>query len=108
MTTTGDGSLVKRAFDPSGYFSRSEFAIVYFGGLGLGLAAAFIDGIVGLGGLSLLYFLVFAYVFIASGIRRLHDRGNSGWLILLAFVPLVNLFMLLYFLFAPSNRPANV
>lgn len=44
-------------------------------------------------------------VYIAGSlvaIRRLKDLGQSGWLILLTFVPLVNLFMSLWLLFAPG------
>ncbi|MDA1096092.1 MAG: DUF805 domain-containing protein [Chloroflexi bacterium] len=91
-------------FDPSGRFTRSQFALTYFGGLALGLLSVLVDGLLGLGGLSLLYFVGFAYVVIAAGIRRLHDTGNSGWLILLAFAPLANIFMILYLLFAPGTR----
>jgi uncharacterized membrane protein YhaH (DUF805 family) len=34
---------------------------------------------------------------IAVGIRRLHDLGKSGWFYLLAFVPLVNIYILVLF-----------
>ena len=31
---------------------------------------------------------------VAVGVRRLHDTGRTGWLMLLAFIPLVNLVVL--------------
>src|SRR6266700_1595854 len=46
----------------------------------------------------LIVFLV--WMNIATTVKRLHDRGRSGWLTLLLLVPLVNLWILLetYFL----------
>lgn len=46
-------------------------------------------------------------VTISLYIRRLHDLGLSGWLTLLEFVPVVNLGLSLYLLFAPGNEGAN-
>lgn len=37
-------------------------------------------------------------------IRRLHDVGKSGWFLLLAFVPIANLY-LLYLYVQPSDGP---
>ncbi len=34
---------------------------------------------------------------IAVGVRRLHDIGKSGWFYLLAFIPLVNIYLLVLF-----------
>ena len=42
---------------------------------------------------------------LAVGVRRLHDVGRSGWFLLLAIIPLVNL-ILLYWAVQPSG-PAN-
>ncbi len=42
----------------------------------------------------------------AAGVRRLHDIGKSGWLLLLAFVPLACLY-LVYLLAQDSQAGAN-
>ena len=39
--------------------------------------------------------------------RRLHDLGQSGWLILIAFIPLVGIFFGLWMLFAGGQPNPN-
>ena len=47
------------------------------------------------------------YIVIIAGVRRLHDLNLSGWYLLLAFIPLVNVGMILYLLFAPGKVAGN-
>jgi len=47
------------------------------------------------GVVGLVYFLL-AWVSLATYAKRLHDLDHTGWLTLLAFVPLINLIMLIY------------
>ena len=44
---------------------------------------------------------------IMLSVRRLHDLNKSGWFMLLAFVPLVNLVFALYLYLAPGQVGAN-
>jgi uncharacterized membrane protein YhaH (DUF805 family)/Tfp pilus assembly major pilin PilA len=44
---------------------------------------------------------------IAFGVRRLHDLDKSGWWVLLMLVPLVNLLLVLYMLFAGGSDGEN-
>ena len=44
----------------------------------------------------------FVYIF-SLHVRRLHDLGESGWKAFLLFVPLINLIILIWLLFAKSN-----
>ncbi len=46
-------------------------------------------------------------VSVGFGIRRLHDLDKSGWWMLLLFVPLVNIGVGLYMLFAQGNQGEN-
>ena len=48
--------------------------------------------------------LYFTFIFT---IRRLHDRNHSGWLSLLLLVPLANIGIALYLLFAPGDAQSN-
>jgi len=41
---------------------------------------------------------------IAVGVRRLHDIGKTGWLMLIALIPIVGL-LLLYWFAQPSDGP---
>lgn len=43
---------------------------------------------------------------IAVGVRRLHYVGKSGWMIILGFIPVVNLYVL-YLLVLDSNSGDN-
>ena len=43
---------------------------------------------------------------LAVGARRLHDIGKTGWLLLLALIPLVNL-VLIYFYVQPTQPESN-
>lgn len=43
---------------------------------------------------------------IGVGVRRLHDTGRSGWWLLLAIIPLVNL-VLIYFYICDSQPGEN-
>ncbi|MGN0049111.1 MAG: DUF805 domain-containing protein [Bacteroides sp.] len=44
---------------------------------------------------------------LAQGVKRLHDTDKSGWLILLSFVPIVQLGLALYMLFADGTVGPN-
>lgn len=52
-------------------------------------------------------YLAFLYFSIVFAIRRLHDRNHSGWLVLLIFVPVINIIFALYLLFAKGNEGVN-
>ena len=55
---------------------------------------------------GILYLAVRYFTFILT-IRRLHDRNHSGWLSRLLLVPLANIGIALYLLFAPGDAQSN-
>ena len=57
--------------------------------------------VIGIGYIGLLYC---TFIF---AIRRLHDRNQSGWLSLLMLVPVVNIGLALYLIFAKGDALAN-
>ena len=63
-------------------------------------------GVVGIIMMVLMYGAIFVVSIILNR-RRLHDLDQSGWLTLLIFIPLVNLFFALYLLFAPGTKGEN-
>ena len=56
--------------------------------------------------LIIIYLVVFYFSFVFA-IRRLHDRNHSGWLSLLLFVPIANILIALYLVFAPGDAQSN-
>ena len=44
---------------------------------------------------------------IAVTVRRLHDSGRTGWWALIAFVPVIGILVLLYFLIQDSEEGSN-
>ncbi|MFP1683897.1 DUF805 domain-containing protein [Alloalcanivorax sp. C16-1] len=59
------------------------------------------------GVVALLLMAVATFAACVYGIRRLNDLNRSGWLILLGFVPLVNLLLALILLFVPGTPGDN-
>ncbi len=56
-------------------------------------------------------FVIFTFLNVAEimiSIRRLHDLGHTGWLVLLTYIPLVNFVFGIYLLFAHGNRGPNI
>jgi uncharacterized membrane protein YhaH (DUF805 family) len=80
---------------------------------GIILGCAIVDIMMGLwsvelsiGLLSGLAMLVSIWPGLALQVKRFHDLDHSGWMCLLTLIPLVNLLVGLYLLFAPgSDRP---
>ena len=44
---------------------------------------------------------------IAVAIRRLHDTGKTGWMLLISFIPLVGAIILLVFFLTDSDKGTN-
>lgn len=65
-----------------------------------GALGGLVFGIIGLASLGLLI------PNIAVGVRRLHDTNKSGWFLLLAFIPLANLY-LLYLMIIEGDKGPN-
>ena len=55
--------------------------------------------------LYLIYGLAMLLPSLAVGVRRLHDTGKSGWMILLGLIPLVGFIILIVFYVQPSDGP---
>ncbi len=57
--------------------------------------------------LGIVYALAVLLPSIAVGVRRMHDIGKSGWWLLVGLIPIVGLFVLLYFYVQPSDEGQN-
>lgn len=92
--------------DFSGRARRREFWSFALVNVAIAAALWVVAGILGkviglLGGLVMLvYYLYTLAVLVPSlavGVRRLHDTGKSGWFLLVALIPILGAFALLYF-----------
>lgn len=68
---------------------------------------AVIDGILGLGLLTLIYGLGLLIPSLAITARRLHDTGRSGWWQLIQLIPLIGLIVMIVFLVQESKTTGN-
>jgi uncharacterized membrane protein YhaH (DUF805 family) len=112
--------LWRRSFSWRGRFTRSEFAIARLGFVLLGLivfggAMALVlltggeqnrSGMILVGALAVLWVPAALAVTLGSTIRRLNDLGQSPWLVLLAFLPCMNMVFLVYLLAAQGREGA--
>ena len=105
----------KRAFlgnyaNFKGRDSRPEFWWFYLANLILTYGLFIIAGITGagiIGLIGLLYGLAAIIPGIAAGVRRLHDTGKSGWMMLISLIPLIGGILLIVFLAQAGNPGPN-
>jgi uncharacterized membrane protein YhaH (DUF805 family) len=104
---------LQRYADFSGRSRRMEYWMFTVGVIGASIITSILDNILGLanmlfmyGPFTILLFLSTIVPSIAAAVRRLHDQDKSGWLVLLGFIPLINL-VLLVLLFLEGTKGDN-
>ncbi|MEM8770889.1 MAG: DUF805 domain-containing protein [Pseudomonadota bacterium] len=88
-----------------GRSGRAEFwwwILAYVVGV---IIISFVEGIIGLGFLSTLYWLALIVPSAAVCIRRFHDIGKPAIWAVTMIIPIVNLIIALIFLTKPSDGP---
>jgi uncharacterized membrane protein YhaH (DUF805 family) len=121
MATLNPFKLLALCLQPSGRFSRSQFATVHLGSLAaLGIAALGIEPAARFAGASeaaagilanlavLACLPVVLVTYFGGGARRWHDLGRSGWYVFLGLVPCAGAIAVLYMLLAPGRPEAEV
>lgn len=100
--------------DFNGRSRRTEYWIFLLFTLVFGSTAMLIDNVleivmggIGLGPLALLFALGMFIPGLAVGVRRLHDVGKSGWMLLIILIPVIGTIWLLVLLFSDSNIGVN-
>lgn len=76
-------------------------------GMGCGLIDYLLETAVGFGFVGIIYNLVLLVPTFALGARRLHDIGKSGWLQLLALIPLIGAIILIVWFATESTKAEN-
>ncbi len=105
---------LRRYVDFSGRSRRKEYWMFFLFNVIFAIAAMVLDNLLGtahpLLGYGIIYGLYALAVLIpglAAGVRRLHDVGKSGWMLLVALIPLVGAIWLLVLLVTDSNPGEN-
>ena len=107
--------VLKQYADFKGRARRKEYWMfilfnIIFGGIAMILDSVFgiaIEG-VGYGPLYGVYVLVLFIPGLAVVVRRLHDIGKSGWMLLITLIPLIGAIWLLVLLLTDSNPEENL
>ena len=87
---------------------RKEFWMFVLFNFVIAAGLAIVGQVIGLGGtLRALYMLGVLIPALAVSVRRLHDTGRSGWMLLIALVPLVGWLVVLYFMAQPGETTMN-
>lgn len=105
---------LKQYVDFSGRARRKEYWMFVLFNLLFAIAAMILDNVLGIaiegigyGPLYGLYSLVVLVPGLAVGVRRLHDVGKSGWMLLIALIPLVGAIWLLVLLVTDGEPGTN-
>jgi uncharacterized membrane protein YhaH (DUF805 family) len=86
-----------------------SIAIQLIAGVTMGLASVMPPDI---GGIVTMIIMIVAYIMLLVTslfimVKRMHDVNRSGWMLLLLLIPLVNIILGLYMLFAPGTDGDN-
>ena len=101
-------AVLKKYAEFSGRARRTEYWMFFLFSTIASMVLAFVDGVLGTGGvLGILYLLAVAVPSLAVSIRRLHDTGRSGWWLLVGLVPIVGGIVLLVFAVQDGNAGDN-
>lgn len=106
--------VLKQYADFSGRARRTEYWMFVLFNLIFAIVAIILDNVIGTAiegvGYGLLYFIYALAVLIpalAVAVRRLHDIGKSGWMILIGLIPFIGGIWLLVLFVTEGNEGEN-
>ena len=106
--------VLKQYVDFSGRARRKEYWMFALFNIIFAVVAVILDNILGIavegvgyGPLYGLYALATLIPGLAVSVRRLHDVGKSGWMILIALIPIIGSIWLLVLMLTDSNQGEN-
>jgi uncharacterized membrane protein YhaH (DUF805 family) len=106
--------VLKQYADFSGRARRTEYWMFELFNIIFAIVAMILDNVLGIamegigyGPLYGLYALAMLIPGLAVAVRRLHDVGKSGWMILIALIPLIGSIWLLVLTVTDSNAGEN-
>jgi uncharacterized membrane protein YhaH (DUF805 family) len=106
--------VLKKYADFNGRARRKEYWMFVLFNIIFAVAAMIVDNLLGLtfgaigyGVVYMLYALATLIPGLAVGVRRLHDIGKSGWMILIALIPIIGAIWLIVLLVTDGEPGAN-
>lgn len=106
---------LKRFADFKGRSRRKEYWIFALFNVIISIATTLIDYAFGtdsfvyyIGLFSMLYGLFVFIPFLAVSVRRLHDTGKTGWMLLIAIIPILGALWLLVLFATEGTRGTNM
>ena len=106
--------VLKQYADFNGRARRKEYWMFVLFNIIFAVVAVILDNIfgtaiegIGYGLFYILYALAVLIPGIAVSVRRLHDIGKSGWMILIALIPLIGVIWLLVLMVTDSSPGEN-
>ena len=106
--------VLKQYADFNGRARRTEYWMFVLFNIIIVFVLGFIDGIIGTSGTQIgigvlggLYSLAVLIPGLAVSVRRLHDVGKSGWMILIALIPIIGAIWLLVLMLIGGNAGEN-
>lgn len=107
-------SVLKQYANFNGRARRKEYWMFFLFNIIFSFAAAMLDNLLGTanpelnyGVIYILYAIIMLIPSLAVGVRRLHDIGKSGWMMLVGIIPLIGAIWLLVLLVTDSNPGEN-
>ncbi|MGC8859505.1 MAG: DUF805 domain-containing protein [Ignavibacteria bacterium] len=106
--------VLKQYADFSGRARRKEYWMFVLFNMIFAIVAMILDNVLGIakegigyGPLYVLYVLAMLIPGLAVAVRRLHDVGKSGWMILIALIPLIGVIWLFVLMVTDSDPGEN-
>lgn len=87
--------VLRQYADFAGRARRKEFWMFVLFNILASLVASFVDYSLGVSLISGLYSLFILIPGIAVSVRRLHDIGKSGWMLLIILIPIIGVIWLI-------------
>ncbi|MCR8666505.1 DUF805 domain-containing protein [Aestuariibaculum sp. M13] len=82
-------------------------SLILFGLIAISVAITLTSDAFGFLSLYFIYILAMIIPSLAVSVRRLHDIGKSGWYYLVAFIPFIGTFWLLFLLITEGEKGSN-
>lgn len=100
--------VLKQYAEFNGRARRQEYWMFVLFNIIFSMVAAAIDAAIGSwGAIGGLYGLAMLIPSLAVGVRRLHDTGKSGWMLLVAFIPVIGIIWLIILLATEGTPQSN-